>query len=138
MALHISFDTDKEAVQALEDGLTAYNQAVIGPDVESGPFALIARDDAGKIVGGLSGRIYLDTLHVSILWLDEKLRGEGHGRTLMERAEKEARAKGVNYASLSTLSWQARPFYESLGWKVLGEMPVLSGAHKRYYMWKML
>lgn len=138
MAITISSDKSPEARQAIEDGLTAFNRASLGSDFPFENLTLAVRDDEGAIIGGLVGNIYIDTLHISILWLDEKLRGQGIGKTLMAEMEGEGRTKGARYASLSTLSWQARPFYESLGWKVLGEMPVLGGAHKRYYMWKAL
>jgi len=39
---------------------------------------------------------------------------------------------------LYTLSWQARPFYEKLGYRVFGEMPFADGAHRRYFMRKDL
>jgi len=134
----ISLDTSPEAFKALEDGLNAFNQAQLQGEILSEPLGLVVRNETGKIVGGISGRFYLDTLHISIVWVDEALRGQGLGKTLMERAEQEGRTKGARYASLSTLSWQARPFYESQGWKILGEMPVLGGAQKRFYMWKAL
>jgi hypothetical protein len=39
---------------------------------------------------------------------------------------------------LDTYSWQARPFYEKLGYDVFGELPYRGGAHRRFFMRKTL
>ena len=45
---------------------------------------------------------------------------------------------GAVQSWLHTLSWQARPFYERLGYILIGEMPLGGGKHRRYFMRKDL
>jgi hypothetical protein len=45
---------------------------------------------------------------------------------------------GAKIAWLYTLSWQARPFYENLGYRAFGEMPFHDGGYRRYFMRKEL
>jgi GNAT superfamily N-acetyltransferase len=56
------------------------------------------------------------------LWVAEAARGAGHGRRLMEDAEAYARSRGAVGATVETHSFQARPFYERLGYQVFGTL----------------
>jgi GNAT superfamily N-acetyltransferase len=132
----IARDTGEEVAKAVADGLTAFNRKVIG-DFESVPVNVSVRDDDGKIVGGVVGNFSFDTLYISLVWLDDSLHGQGAGREMMELAEAEGRALGAKQSWLYTLSWQARPFYEQLGYKLFGEMP-FAGEHRRYFLMKTL
>ena len=46
--------------------------------------------------------------------------------------------RGASDACLYTMSWQARPFYEKLGYECIRKMPYLGGHHRRYFMRKKL
>jgi GNAT superfamily N-acetyltransferase len=96
------------------------------------------RDDDGRLRGGVVARVAFDTVYVDIVWLDDSLRGSGHGRAMMAQVEDKARQLGARIAWLYTLSWQARPFYEKLGYRVFGEMPFHDATHHRYFMRKDL
>jgi GNAT superfamily N-acetyltransferase len=98
----------------------------------------VVRDEAGNILGGVVSRITFDTLYIDLVWIDETLRGSGHGRTMIERVEDKARKLGARLSWLYTLSWQARPFYEKLGYCVFAEMAFADGKHQRYFMRKDL
>jgi putative methionine-R-sulfoxide reductase with GAF domain/GNAT superfamily N-acetyltransferase len=52
-----------------------------------------------------------------------KARGGGLGRLLLRRAEAHARAEGKVLLVVTTASREAGRLYESLGWKVAGEVP---------------
>ena len=64
-------------------------------------FALLLRDDAACLKGGVSGVIYCDWLHVDGLWVDDGLRHRGIGTELMKRAESHAVARGCHSAWLT-------------------------------------
>lgn len=133
----MAFDDSAGTTKAITEGLTAFNRRSVALS-DPIPVTIAVRDASGEICGGVVARVTDDTLYIDIVWLDETLRGGGHGRAMMEKAEEKARALGARVAWLYTLSWQARPFYEKLGYRVLGEMPFKGGAHRRYFMWKTL
>ncbi len=134
--MRIARDSGEDVAKAVADGLNAFNRKVIG-DFESVPVNVSVRDDDGRIVGGVVGSFSFDTLYISLVWLDDSLQGQGAGRAMMERAEAEGRALGAKQSWLYTLSWQARPFYEQIGYKLFGEMP-FAGEHRRYFLIKAL
>ena len=53
-----------------------------------------------------------------LLWVDESLRGKDVGTQLITEAEEEAKARGCRYALVDTFSFQARPFYERMGYNM--------------------
>ena len=48
------------------------------------------------------------------------------------------RWRGACLAWLETFDWQARPFYEHLGYAVFAELPHDNGRHARYFLKKAL
>jgi GNAT superfamily N-acetyltransferase len=133
----IAFDDSAETAKAVRDGLTEFNRRAVNFP-EPVPVNVAVRDGSGALHGGVVARVTHDTLYMDIVWLEETLRGGGHGRAMIEQVEDKARALGARLAWLYTLSWQARPFYEKLGYRVFGEMPFADGAHRRYFMRKDL
>ncbi len=80
------------AKRELCKAMRAFNAAAVGKsDYRS--MALTVRHK-GKIVGGLVGETYWGWMYVNVLWVSEKYRGKGFGRSLMQKAETEARKRG--------------------------------------------
>ena len=52
--------------------------------------------------------------------------------------EAEAIRRGCKGAYLDTFSYQARPFYEKLGYEVFGTLDDYPTGHQRFYMRKRL
>ena len=74
---------------------------------------------------------------MDILWLKDEIRGQGWGTKLMEAAHQvRTREKGALGAFLDTFDWQARPFYERLGYELVFTLEGLPEGHLRYYMRK--
>ena len=138
MTFTIGMENDAETARAIQRGLESFNSHAVGFEIEAEPLNLAIRDKDGTLRGGLVARTYTDTLYFDIVWLDETLRGKGQGQAMMTRAEDTARNRGARHAWLVTLSWQARGFYEKLGYRVFGEMPVMDGKYVRYFMQKKL
>jgi N-acetylglutamate synthase-like GNAT family acetyltransferase len=62
----------------------------------------------------------------------------GRGTALLEAAEEEARAQGCHGVYLTTFSFQAKPFYERLGYEVVADIPDYPEGHRYHVMKKTL
>ena len=102
------------------------------------PIAVFIRDEDGGIVGGVSGYLNWNWLQVSLLWVDSSLRGTGYGKQLMKRIEALGREHGCINAHVDTFSFQARAFYESIGYSVFATLEDYPQDHSRHYMKKAL
>ncbi len=129
--------TYAKARKAILKGLVAYNRSQIGRRKWKN-LAITIRNDAGDIVGGVTGEAWADWLFVQLLWLDEAYRGQDLASRAMDALEDEARSFGAKHAYLDTFSFQARPFYEKRGYRVFGTLENYPDAHSRYWMTKSL
>lgn len=132
----VALDPGEDVAKAVEAGLTASSAGIDGTR-DQFPVQVAVRDDSRAILGGLVGRVWMQELYVNLIWMDASLRGRGHGKAMMALAEAEGRKLGAKRSWLHTLSWQARPFYEALGYHCFAEMPLGDG-HHRYFMRKDL
>jgi N-acylglucosamine-6-phosphate 2-epimerase len=120
---------DESNRDVLERELTAFNKQR-SPDFaalydESGkqqPLDVYVRDENGQILGGLSGCTYWGWLTIGLMWLDERLRGQSYGTQIVALAEEEAQRRGCTHSRVTTYSFQARGFYEKLGYRVVGQL----------------
>jgi ribosomal protein S18 acetylase RimI-like enzyme len=113
-----------------------YNSAFMPTGVI--PLCVFARDTAGNIIGGLTGKTYWDYLEIAFLWVQEQHRGLGHAKALMLAAEEEARHRGCGNVLLDTFSFQAPGFYRKLGYREFGRLSGYTGDHQRHYLHKSL
>ena len=126
------------AYQELWEVLKAFNVATVG-HCENNPFAVLLRDpETLWVVGGVWGRSVWDSFYVDMLVAPEGRRGSGHGRKLMVQVEAEARTRGCRNLWLDTFAFQARPFYEKLGFRVFGQIDGPKPMFPRYFMIKDL
>lgn len=139
MDIAFKLDPDEADIEAVRKGLIAFNRAQRN-DAPSGyqPFALHLKTDGGAIVGGLTGMALLDWLVIDLFFVDAAYRGQDHGTRLMQRAEEFARERGLVGIWLDTFAFQARPFYEKLGFSVFGELVDHPRGSRRYFMQKRL
>ena len=103
------------------DGVRTYNRAAVGHE-RPRAVACFLRDNDGRIVGGAHGDLWGRSVHIAAMWVAESERGKGHGSALLRALEDYAATRGHMLAYLETTSFQARPFYESLGYRVFGEL----------------
>ena len=134
MAYHLvpAGTADEQRRRLVRDSLGAYNRTVC-PDMQSGEHPghldMYLLDKQGQVQGGLLGLIRWRWLQVDEMALAPHLRRQGSGSRMLRLAEAEARKRGCTRSVLDTASFQARPFYEKLGYRVIGELPnVLPGA----------
>jgi len=119
------------------EGLHAFNYSTTG-HAASYPANFIVRGEAGDILGGLLGYIWAGWLHVTYLWLAEPARGGGCGSRLIGEAEAYAKKRGAIGSTLETFSFQARPFYESLGYRVCGQIDDYPPGQTKFILKKSL
>lgn len=121
----------------LDERLGEFNEACAGP-VNYARLAVVLRDAEGTIGGGLLADIYFGRLAIDILWVREDLRRQGYGRALVQAVEREAVRRGCRGAHVDTMSFQARPFYEKLGYTVFGELHDVPLGYTHYWLQKRL
>lgn len=126
--------TDDEARVVLA-GVSAFSD-LHAPPRNYRPVRLAVRDDAAHVVAGLLGSIVWDWLQVDVLWVDEPARGQGLGRALIARAEHLARAAGCRHARVDTFDFEARGFYENLGYRVYGQLDGFPAGHTHFHLRK--
>jgi GNAT superfamily N-acetyltransferase len=124
-------DASADDIEVVQAGLRAFNVARIGEPAEE-PVRIFLRDEHGQVVGGLLGHIRWRWLYVAKLWIDDAHRGAGHGVELMAAAESHARARDCLGAYLDTFEYQARPFYEKLGYALFGTLEGYPPGYRQY------
>jgi ribosomal protein S18 acetylase RimI-like enzyme len=128
---------DEGARQFIVNGVDSYNIAVTRmPDYF--PVNFVLRGERGDVLGGLLGQLWGGWLQVTHLWVAEAARGRGHGKRLMEDAEAYALSRGAVAATLETYSFQARPFYQRLGYEVFGILEGYPLGHAKCFLRKAL
>ena len=128
---------DQQMRRAIVEPLLRFNAQGAGRPVDYRPLALLlTHPETGEIIGGLWGGTDFTQLHVDLLFVPDTLRGSGMGRQLMRQAEEEAVRRGCLGAWLDTFSFQARGFYERLGYTVFGTIDDFPPGHSRIFMKK--
>ena len=138
--LHITDQPSDADCAAVRDGLTAFNVVATGrPFAKGTGLAVLVRDEKRQTIGGAIGfTTPYGWAMIDLLWLPEGLRREGLGRQVMLAAEHEAMARNCIGIRLDTFSFQARGFYEKLGYTVFGTLPDYPPGHTRYWLAKRL
>jgi len=138
MNYHLSVEPDAKPddLKLIRDSLDESNMIITG-DREYCPLFVSLRDDSGTLAAGLIGDMWGGWLHITYLWVIQALRGRGTGKQLVTAAEEQAKLNGCRGVYLETFSFQARPFYEKLGYTVCGEIPDYPQGHTYYFLRKL-
>jgi len=135
--IHLTDVADPAVREAIVSPLLTYNEAKTGRN-DFRLLILTLTDSNGRVVGGLWGRTVYDWLFIELLVVPESMRGQGIGTELMGLAEREAVARGCRNAWLDTFEFQARPFYERLGYSCFAELADYPPGFSRYFLKKAL
>ena len=131
-------DTPTDSIrEAILKPLAEFN-AENGYPADPQPVAITLTGDDGEVIGGLWGKTVYDWLFVDYLVVPAFLRGQDFGAQLMASAEKIALERGCVGSWLTTFTFQARGFYEKLGYEVFGTLDKSPRNNVRIFLRKCL
>ena len=131
-------EATSEVYWVILDGLGKNILARLG-DVELGiSVRIFIKTQEGQVAGGIVADIFGHGAYITLLWVDESLRNRGLGSRLVGLAEEEARKLGCTLAHLDTYGFEAKPFYEKLGYQVFGILEDYAGGYGKYFLKKSL
>ena len=117
----------------LEDRVAeaAIAAAGVGDDRE---FAVLVRDDRGRVVAGLSATVWGGYCELQALWVDEPLRRRGLARALFAEAEAEARRLDCTQVVFHAYDLLAPALYERFGYETVAVVENCpAGSAARWY-----
>ncbi|HSY01648.1 MAG TPA: GNAT family N-acetyltransferase [Acidobacteriaceae bacterium] len=136
---------DPAVARAVHALLLAFNNTASGYEFDGQALVIGVKDhDAGEgegkseIIGGPWGSTSYGYLHIDMLIVPESLRRTGLGTRMMQQAEQEAIRRGCHASYLDTFDFQARGFYERLGYTVFGALEDTPPGHTRFFLRKKL
>lgn len=118
--------------------LRHYNYGFVGEYPKQEYIRFDARDENGRLLGGLRGFVFLYWLNIEVLFVEEDVRGLGLGSRLLAEAERCAIELGAKNATLSTFEWQAPGFYQKHGYEEFGRIDDYAPGYYLAHMKKAL
>jgi len=129
---------NKDNRKVVGEILKAYNDNAMKGSESFKLLEIVAKNEAGEVIGGLYGYNQRGWLYVDWLVIHEDYRKQGIGADLMKQAEKIALKRNLNKIRLSTFEFQAPDFYKKIGFKVVAIEEGFPEGFKTYYMQKFL
>jgi GNAT superfamily N-acetyltransferase len=137
VTLTVTSQPTASELETIGGGLAGFNEADVGP-ANRVPLAVLVRDTAGALRGGLSGYTAWGWLYVQWLWLDAAQRGQRLAGELLRAAEAEARARGCHGSYIDTFNPVALKVYERAGYVPFGRLPEFPRGRTRTFLQKPL
>lgn len=137
VTLRLTEAPSPQDLAAIGEGLTAFNQADVGP-ADRRPLVITLSNEAGTIEGGLSGYTAWGWLYIQWLFIAEPLRGQRWAQRLLDAAETEARARGCHGAYIDTFNPIALKVYQAAGYHPFGTLPDFPKGRTRTFLQKKL
>ncbi|QUM80731.1 GNAT family N-acetyltransferase [Moritella sp. 5] len=134
--MEITDNPKEEDIRIISSNVRHYNLEFMPNDFSE--LAVFERDIQGVLIAGLTAKTYWERLDIDYLWVSSEHRGKGIARELLLKAEEEAIHRGCKYAQLDTFDFQAKEFYEKLGYEIFGKLDGYKNGHKRFYLKKCL
>jgi GNAT superfamily N-acetyltransferase len=129
-------DPPRDAFQKIWAPLLKFNELAVG-NASPRALAILLKDPTtGELIGGLWARSLWGSLYIDMMFVPEALRGNGIGTSLLQQAEQEAIKRGCRNVWTETYAFQARPFYEKLGFVVFGRLDGPPPIFPRFFLMK--
>jgi GNAT superfamily N-acetyltransferase len=127
-----------EAFQKIWTPLLKFNEAAVGNETAR-TLAVLLKDAAtDELIGGLWGRSLWGSLYIDIMFVPEPMRGAGIGTLLLRKSEQEAIRRRCRELWTDTYAFQAKSFYEKLGFTVFGRLDGPAPIFPRFFLKKAL
>ncbi len=137
MSAQIKLDNSPEFAEVVKQQIVSFNAQHWDASLRQ-PLGLKINAANGALLAGLSGRTFGNWLMLDYLWVSDSCRGQGYGQRLMQEAEHIARNRGCRFVLLDTLDFQAKPFYQKLGYQLVFTQQQYPLSGERYYLQKLL
>jgi ribosomal protein S18 acetylase RimI-like enzyme len=125
-----------EVYDLLLKNIQAYNESHVGRYIRNF-FALYIKSN-NKIIAALNGHSLGDNCFINLVWVNEECRHQGLGSKLFAQLESYARSKNCKMIQLETYDFQAKGFYDQLGYTAVATFKNVFMGHTRYFMEKVL
>lgn len=112
-------DLSDDQTEEIEQRLYEYDKKHIHYSI-SGNISIGVLSDGMLIAGADGCMTAFKIFYVSTVYVDERHRGKGIGKTLMQHIEERAKVLGANMIRLDTFDWQGAEFYVKLGYEQVG------------------
>ena len=122
-----------DVTKYLAEGINDYSLQKVEIAGKGDPVAFVAKD-GHTIVGGMTVEVFYGQLHIKLLFVEDAYRKHGIGKKLMEEALNFGREAKCCQAFVETMSFQARGFYEKLGFSLeFSRIGYACGAKNHYF-----
>ena len=91
-----------------------------------------------NLIGVVVAQLFWGQLHIKYLVVEEKHRGQGYARKLMERVCEYGNQQGCKFVFVETMNFQAPEFYLNLGFKIELKRDGYKNGTSFYYLCKNL
>lgn len=129
--IKITVDNDKTLKHEIDIGLTKFNREkcewlkiksnTVADEYLEKEINFIVYDD-NKLIGGAIGFIKYDWYFLDMLYIDEEYRKRKIGTMLINELEDFALKEKLTGIRTDTWDFQAKEFYEKMGFKLFGEL----------------
>ncbi len=129
--IKINVDNDKKLKNEIDIRLTKFNREkcewlkirsdTVADEYQEKEFNFLVYDD-NKLIGGAIGFIKYDWYFLDMLYIDEEYRKRNIGTRLINEIENFARKEKLTGIRTDTWNFQAKEFYEKMGFKLFGEL----------------
>ena len=131
----------EEDAEFIEEQADRVFDTIAPPEEDTGEEEFVYKviNEKGSILGGCV--LVVDvrkTASIFDLWVEEAYRRKGIASALIREAERKAKDLGCYLVMVGTFDFQAKPFYENLGYTVNDTMTGVPKGHEHYFMTKRL
>ncbi|WP_392537165.1 GNAT family N-acetyltransferase [Legionella sp. 227] len=116
------FKENDVVAKIIYENLKKFNESIIG-NYEAKPFIIHAQNEVSEVLGGIKGDIFGKLCRVFTVWIHEQYRRQGLGRELFEQLDVFAKENHCQMIQLDTAEFQAKGFYQKLGYQVIATLP---------------
>lgn len=132
----------REEAAVVDNHIVTFNNKQVAFTQKTNPFVsqnYVIKNDANEIIAGVNALIYCwGILYIDVLFVDENHRGNGLGKTLLQKVEAQAKAMGAALVHLDSFDFQNKDFYVRQGYVVFGTLEDCPSGHTRFYLKKSL